>query len=258
MASFDATATILELLGGKEPKLDPVVCLEGHESEVKCCAYSSSGGLLATCSRDRSVWIWEVGLDFEYDCVGVLNGHSGDVKRVTWHPEKELLLSCSYDETIRVWAEDEDDWFCIETLTAHGHTVCDVSFDRIGEKFVSCDAGGEIIIWARGMCADGDVRYRVVTRMNVCEEGVISVHWGSDGIVAGCADDCVRVLDIVEEKLQVSASVERAHVGEVNCVRWSPVQKDVFVSTGDDGCVRIWRYESEPQEDGDRGGALQR
>ena len=116
-ASFDASTAVWAQQGGE---WECVAVVEGHENEVKSCAWSPSGQLLASCGRDISVWIWvlQPGLDFE--CVAVLNGHAQDVKQVVWHPTEDVLVSVSYDDTVKVWTEDPggDDWSCTVTVGA--------------------------------------------------------------------------------------------------------------------------------------------
>jgi WD40 repeat protein len=57
-ASFDGTIAIWEYVDDKD--WECIAQLEGHDSEVKCVVWNRTGSLLATCGRDKSVWIWEL------------------------------------------------------------------------------------------------------------------------------------------------------------------------------------------------------
>lgn len=120
---------------------EPIAQLEGHDNEIKDLAWNATGSLLASCGRDKTIWIWECFLpgtiggvesstimddvdDGEaFECLAVLQGHDGDVKSIAFGPShnqwgegEEILVSASYDNTIKVWAEEAGDWYCAMTL----------------------------------------------------------------------------------------------------------------------------------------------
>ena len=113
-------------------------CLITHpvnHLKVKSVSWAKSGQLLATCSRDKTVWVWEVAEEDEYECSAVLNAHTQDVKKVLWHPLEDLLASASYDNTIKMFREDPSDqeWTCVATLASHTSTVWSIAFDKTGD-----------------------------------------------------------------------------------------------------------------------------
>eukprot|EP00440_Ansanella_granifera_P039700 gb/GFBE01043060.1/.p1 GENE.gb/GFBE01043060.1/~~gb/GFBE01043060.1/.p1 ORF type:complete len:419 (+),score=67.36 gb/GFBE01043060.1/:1-1257(+) len=152
VASFDATTSLWrEVPGPPEANLVRFECisvLSGHENEVKSAAFSPSGSLFATCSRDRSAWVYDAEDTDEYECVALLQSHTQDVKCVKWHPHQDVLFSCSYDDTVKVWGPDGDDWCCKETLEGHESTVWSMSFDSAGSRFVTCSDDKTLRVWA--------------------------------------------------------------------------------------------------------------
>lgn len=224
-ASFDGTAGIWDSQEGNEGEEAEWECaglLEGHENEVKCVAWSASGTLLATCSRDKSIWIWECENYEDPECVSVMQEHSQDVKCVNWHPTEELLASGSYDDDIRLWRDDGDDWVCCSVLKGHDGTVWALDF----ESPESLDTP------ARLVSASGDSTVRV---------------WRRTADPASKPKDANAVPSIIrpsqDQIWEEEATLPSAHQGDIYTVAWSH-HSNRIASAGSDGNVVIYSQKS--------------
>jgi len=218
--------------------------LEGHESEIKGVAFSQSGQYLATCSRDKSIWIWEeIGAEGEdeWETVAVLQDHEGDVKAVSWCPDDgngELLASASYDDTVRLWREDsEGEWGCVAVLSGHegtvwgidweppawaagGDTEEDITEGTIPLRLITCSADATIRVWRK----------------------VLPSHSAQQFMSSGIPSTIRRTSS--GENWVCESILPKVHDSHILSVSWSKKTGRV-VSTGSDSQVVV--YEERPR-----------
>ncbi|EHA50526.1 Cytosolic iron-sulfur protein assembly protein [Pyricularia oryzae] len=218
--------------------------LEGHENEIKSAAFSPSGQYLATCSRDKSIWIWEdVGAnegDDEWETVAVLTEHDGDVKCVAWCPDvpgrnissysPDVLASASYDDTIRIWREDGDgEWACVAVLEGHSSTVWGVQW----EPKVDNTKFPRLISWS----ADKTIRVWTLEQddpeASLSQPGAVQSPFKSG--LGGIPNTMRRTL---KEEWRCSAVLPSVHTRDIYSASWS--KNGRVASTGSDGSILVY------------------
>ncbi|PHH81121.1 hypothetical protein CDD80_2106 [Ophiocordyceps camponoti-rufipedis] len=226
---------------------DFTLVLEGHESEVKSCSFSPSGAYLATCSRDKTVWIWEdigrsAGAEDEWETQAILNEHEGDVKAVAWCPDvpgrnarrrysPDVLASASYDNTARIWREDADaEWVCVSVLEGHDGTVWGVEWET---KTTPPDRFPRLLTFS----SDATVRIWAL------EEDV-----GDDGDEAQELSGALgRIPNTMRQSLRetwnCTAILPRVHDGDIYAAAWSD-ESGLIASAGSDGTIAVYREAS--------------
>ncbi|KAI1499447.1 WD repeat domain-containing protein [Biscogniauxia marginata] len=221
-----------------------IVVLDGHDSEIKSVAFSPGGQYLATCSRDKSVWIWEdVGAsesDDDWETVAVLNEHEGDVKAVAWCPEtnrggrgrysSDVLASASYDNTVRIWREDGDgEWVCVAVLEGHEGTVWGLQWEPSpkGSRFP------RLMTWS----ADRSVRIWSLKEDDEEADDAPRHAWG--GLGGGIPNTMRRSL---KEEWECTATLPEVHTRDIYSAAWS-AETGRVASTGSDGTIILYQEE---------------
>lgn len=254
-------------------KWELMAVIEGHEHEVKAVAWNAFGSLVASCSRDKTIWIWETDPDTleEFECISVLTEHQQDVKHVIWHPTQNLLASSSYDDTICIFRQeyDDDDWDCAAVLNGHQGTVWCSAFEHPDSPSASKDtirlasASDDLTvrIWSTAKAGSESKHDALPSSIKLSgsemeweQESVLpSVHkypiynvvWLSTSgrIASAGADGKIAIYQQKDGQWEIVSTVDNAHgVHEINALSWSKLDdgREVLVSGGDDGYVNIW------------------
>jgi hypothetical protein len=228
--------------------------LDGHDSEIKSLSWSPTGQYLATCSRDKSVWIWEELEEDNFETVAVLQEHDGDVKCVAWHPEEDLLASASYDDTVRFYKEDADDWVqveCIKGERGHSMTVWWVEFEGSGMGQKNLRALREGLSQEQEAHIEG--LEQSGPRLATCSDDCTTRIWRrkprerSDNALANTGIPSIIRSATIDEDWYQEAVLPQQHERAIYSVSWSRTT-GLIASAGSDGkiiiCKERWRQQT--------------
>lgn len=124
-------------------ELESISPLRGHTLYVNCCDFSRCGTLLATCSTDGKIIIWDLNTSRKQ---AVLEHPSrGGIRVCKFSPNSLFLVSGSDDETLCIW--DIPSWRLLRNLKGHEAFVQTCAFTPDSLWMVSGSSCGEIRFW---------------------------------------------------------------------------------------------------------------
>ncbi len=113
----------------------------GHESSVFKAAFSPDSHYFASCSRDRTIRVWQIGSGL----CQVLRGHTEEVYAVAFHPDGTRLATAARDGAVWLWDLARGDE--VVRLPGHRSFVWSLAFSPDGATLASGSGDSTVRLW---------------------------------------------------------------------------------------------------------------
>lgn len=204
--------------------------LHGHKEFISRIAWSPDGRVLASCSFDRTIKLWDTEIG---ELHRTFEGHSLNIHSVAWSPNGRLLASGSWDKTIKLW--DVASGQLRRTLTGHSGTVFSVAWSPDGRWLASGSSDRTVRLWD---LESGQRRWTLEGHANA----VNCVAWAPDGqmLASAANDNTIRLWDPATGKLMRTL---RGYSRSVLSVAWAP-DGMTLASGSHETAIRLWDIET--------------
>lgn len=156
--------------------------------------WNPQGELLASCSDDATLKIWNIHQDAPLSDLRV---HKKEIYTIKWSPTgpgtefpnmNSILASGSFDTTVRLWDVERN--LALHVLTKHSEPVYCIDFSPNGQFLVSGSLDNWICIWS---VINGEL-----VRCFKAPDSIYEVSWNSSGTKIGAtsSNGSVIVIDV--------------------------------------------------------------
>jgi WD40 repeat protein/tRNA A-37 threonylcarbamoyl transferase component Bud32 len=120
---------------------ETVARLQGHEQLVFSVAFSPDSSLLASCSLDRTIRVWQI----DGGACQVLRGHTDVVYAVAFHPDGRRLASAGRDRAVCLWDLKRGEE--VARLPGHTNYIWSLAFSPDGATLASGSGDFTVRVW---------------------------------------------------------------------------------------------------------------
>ena len=162
----------------------PTFQFRGHRDVLYDAELSPNGELLATCSYDKKIILWNAKTG---ELVRTLEGHTGPVYDIAFSPDSKNLVSASADDTCKVWLVATGER--LDTLIQPLKEVYSVAFNPAGDQIAAVGADSRIRVWKFLSRDTAIINPQIIARF-AHEAPVTQLRYSPDGrYVITCAED---------------------------------------------------------------------
>ncbi|XP_009631167.1 protein CIA1 [Nicotiana tabacum] len=222
--------------------------LEGHTDRVWSVAWKPDTGIngvpavLASCSGDKTVRIWEQDSTGSFHCQAVLEEtHTRTVRSCAWSPSGKNLATASFDATTAIWENVGVDFECVSTLEGHDNEVKSVSWNHSGSLLATCGRDKSVWIWE---VLPGN-EFDCVSVLQGHTQDVKMVQWSPlmDMLFSCSYDNTIKVwIENLGDDWHCIQTLGESNSGHTSTV-WS-LSSDAsgrkLVSCSDDLTIKVW------------------
>ncbi|GAB4856393.1 Cytosolic iron-sulfur protein assembly protein [Ancistrocladus abbreviatus] len=244
---------------GENVELREIQKLEGHTDRVWSLAWNPTSGtigspaILASCSGDKTVRIWEQSPSGSFQCKAALEEtHMRTVRSCAWSPSGKMLATASFDATTAIWENIGGDYECVSSLEGHENEVKSVSWNASGSFLATCSRDKSVWIWE----VEPGNEFECVAVLQGHTQDVKMVRWHPHiDVLFSCSyDNTVKIwADDGDDEWHCVQTLNEANNGHTSTV-WAVsfnASGDKMVTCSDDLTMKVWGADNLHTESGD-------